>query len=471
LNSEVSVEETAALDSLFSTFVYKDLYSSENSGFDAVVSNDDLNPGDYTSIVAAFAAGRQDVYVRNGTYYEMGDIIIPDRGQLVGESPGKVFVILPNGGAVKILGLGNGAYESSGTNGIVSGTSIVTGVGTSFTNLTPGQFILLGTNFYDIASIESDTSLTLEDTYIGKTLISKNMKAHSLFSGIRLANMIVYGALGKGIVVTGLRHGSFSNVAIYKCVGTGICFLDCAELSIQSLVVNSCGGDGVSIDKCITVSMNTVNNYNNGGNGYSIMDCQDVNSISCTSESNGLNGYDISAGSRSIALSACILRHNNLDGARIRTGAKTVTANCINSSQNGINGISVDYSENFYLMGSEIRENDENGIVAKNGSNNVSILGNVVCDNRGRGILLDTVTRSKIGYNDVCCEDLSSTGPSCEIAVQGVSSNLTISNNNSSYMTIGASVTKSIISLNVTTEAEIDDSSTGGITNNNLFGG
>jgi len=137
----LSPSQKTALDSLVSSYTYTaPVQPSKVVSHQVVVSNDPNNPGDYSSISEAFDAGEESVLVRHGIYYESSDIIIQDAGQLSGEIQGKTIIVFTGPYSIKIDGSG-GVKEDIGTISITHNTDIVTGVGTTFTNLSSEQFI------------------------------------------------------------------------------------------------------------------------------------------------------------------------------------------------------------------------------------------------------------------------------------------------------------------------------------------
>lgn len=184
----------------------KTLLSSNNTitkTYDAII--DASGKGDYTSVAQAFIDGKSSVLVRNGIYYESNNIEIPNNGRLVGEANGQVYIVMIGNNSLKCdPSLGN--YENSGTISITKDTSNITGVGTFFTNLTVGDFILVANNFFKILSITDDTNLILEDTYRGNNISGNNYIAQKMFTGLSIENIIIAGSSNTGIFFRGVRH-------------------------------------------------------------------------------------------------------------------------------------------------------------------------------------------------------------------------------------------------------------------------
>lgn len=465
---DLSTTQKDNLDSFFTNYVYTPLQLSDTSAFDAVVSNDPLNPGDFTLISDAFNAGRYNIFVRAGVYIEMGDIVIPDRGQITGEAQSTVTIVFPTGGAIKIDALQGNPPETTGTFDILSGTNIVTGTGTQFTNLTAGNFIRIGTNYYDIASIESDTQLTIWDTIVGKDYINQPVLAHPIYSGNRLCNLIIYGGnpavTTPAVVFRGVRNGSMMYLAIYKC-GGGIDVSYSAELSFNSMVINTCFGDGVVIDHCVTASLNILNNFNNVGYGFHIKgDSENIILNSCTSETNSKTGILIDGNSNYIFATDCVVKHNKESGLII-DNSKHVSLSTVEFSGNTQNGGVVQNSKNIIVRGCFMCDNLLSGIKFISNENSDTFDCDVI-NNSEYGIYYENVTKSKITNNTVRKGD-SVLEISGQIYITGTSANSNISNNNSESLKIDATVQKCITSLNIT-ESAITDNSTGGINVNNL---
>ena len=149
---------------------------------------------------------------RNGYSQIFGQYIKAKDGSKIGvnfpitEHVGTTFT-----GSVSI----NGAFSfplSNGTVSIASGSpNVVTGVGTTFTRITPGDFIIIAGVSYGVGTIASDTSLTLVTPYTGFPQVgglpqSVNGLSYRSF-GARTASSIVTGSAQTKFVTDQIKAG------------------------------------------------------------------------------------------------------------------------------------------------------------------------------------------------------------------------------------------------------------------------
>lgn len=487
--SSLTTPQKTALDSLISAYTYAPIPEpSKSIIFDAYVSNDQFHKGDYTSISTAFQAGNSSVYIRKGTYYETSDIIIPNGGQFYGEAPGYVYVILLGGAKVISDAIAGNPEETTGTISMNNSTNQVVGVGTTFTNLAPGQFILIGTNYFPIASITDNTNLTTVDTYFGQNVVDQPLKANSIYSGIRITNAIFYGSTNEAIYIRGVRNSAFDSLAIYNC-GKGIIMKDSADLSILSIIINHCGGDGFEIDNCYSLSLNIVNNYNNVGNGFIVKgNSFNLNIHTCTSESNGGYGFLFMDTVNLMNITDCVVKFNVNDGILMDANVRYISISSIDCSFNGGHGVHLKGKNTFAGEGF-IVSNSGDGIHLAPGSMCCSVEANTITSNGGYGIHCSGESSSVLGnhveqnvgggaivddciacaFSDNVFRDNDPKG----VVIKPTSTQIIFNSNivkqsSTKTIEIESGVTNCIVSLNIL-DIAVDDSSTGSIVTNNLI--
>ena len=488
--SSLDTVQEAELVNVIHSYTFIDIapiHVSKSHG--ALVSNDLDNPGDYFSISEAFAAGEQSVYVKNGVYYESSDIIIGNFGQLIGESTGGVSIVLLNGHSIKADGSG-GIIESAGTISITHNTNIVTGIGTTFTNLAPGNFILIGTNYHNILSIESDTSLTMITTYQGITIINDAYYASAMHSGIIINNIIIISpnmlTAGVGLYFRSIRHSYISAIVITK-TNPNIILQNCSDISISDIIVYTGNGDGIEIYNCHSVLLNTINVFNNTDNGVYINNCVDVIISGCAGENNSSNGFMI-VNSKFVKIINSVLKYNNNNGIHIDANShgSIMSNNTIYKNKNvGI----ISFSSNNTILGNIISTNGMYGIQA--GVNN-AVTNNQIISNTDYGIFLPAssdmciISNNQIDICDSNCIQVESSECliSNNIITNSLSNGIYI-NGSDNYVTgnivklndetgilIGSLSLDNIISLNIaknnTTSNLVDNGTNTVLLNNNI---
>jgi len=277
-----------------------------------IVSTIDDECCNYNSIANAFSDGNADVYVRNGTYTESSDIIIPTGGKLIGESLG-VIITLSSGASVKVDGSA-GVKETAGTISVTNGSATVTGSGTTFTNLSSNQFILIDYTYHEIGSITNDTSLELVNIYRGVTKSGFVYQAQNMSSCVSIENIIINGSSGTGLSLRATRIANVKNV-IVSGNGTNVSVVDCGDCTLD--VVNA--------------QNSTV------GPGVLIQDSNDITFSSCTMTNNTTHGVHMDSTSNHVTISECSVTNNNT-GIECSNDIGSIKGCFISSSvTNGIN--------------------------------------------------------------------------------------------------------------------------------------
>lgn len=503
-SDEVSIEFSAALDSTdqttfestVSSYVYEPIPDDTiSTSFEAVVSNNVLYPSDYTSVAAAFASGASSVFVRSGIYYEFADIVIPDRGQLMGESPGNTIILLLGGNS--IISDAGGVMETTGTIDLGNYSKAVTGTGTTFTNLVAGTFILLSTNYYEIASIESDTALTLVDTYVGNSITNTAFRAQAMYTGCRIAQLSISSSTSHGIRLRGIRHGSIYALAIYGC-NPCIELENCSDVQLLAVIPQYSLSSGLVIKSCVSISLNTFNAFNNASHGIDVSgDCVNIVLISGACENNNGCGFNVQSGAYLLNLSSCAFKNNNSDGVRLAAGVMCCAINNAEIVLNGGMGINsvamnsvigsctihdnvshgVHVGNNGILDGNKILRNGGDGILVASDADHVLIADNSMSDNAGNGITTSgayTIINSNCMKNNIVGIYIN------DVSSPIISGNAVTSNSGNGIELFGAS-TDAIISGNkvdnclngivnsstshrsVITSNHVDDNTTDGI--------
>ena len=409
--------QKTSLDALVNVYTYTvSVKPSVTASHQVVVSNDPNNLGDYTSIAAAFNAGESAVFVRNGTYIETSDIVIPNGGQLTGELPGQTIIVLAGPYSISIDGSG-GVQESVGTISITNNTSIVTGVGTMFTNLSVGNFILLGTNYYDILTIDSDTQVTLKDTYIGINVVNSNYTAQPMYTGCVISSLIIAGSYTNGIYVRAMRHGNIDAVAVTNCTQS-VVLDNCSDLSIHQLICTFSGGIGLEMINCTSMSLNTVNVFNSLSHG---MEVSGLNLVfaSCACENNNSCGIHILSNATFVNMNNCVIKNNNNLGIMAELNALYISITDTEISTNNGYGINLLGHHNnvssCFIIGNK-------GIGASVGLENV-LIGNSILDNLGDGIRMPSGSDYCI-VTDNSMEDNTGIGINALAIKSGISNNI-----------------------------------------------
>jgi len=370
--------------------------------YDAIV---DVNgTGDYPSIKEALDAGNVTLYIKNGTYIEPYDLIIPNGGIMVGEVATQVVIYLYGAASIKIDG-SNGVYYSNGTVNVTFGSNIVTGTGTTFTSASAGQYILISQNYYEITAINSDTSLVIEYIYNGSNLSNQTYIIQPMYLGVFLRDLIVMGSYSSGIYIRATQHLIISTITIIQC-NTSIEMSYCSSSIIDSVAsVNSTNigfdilqsnaiswcncetynsaSHGINFSGyCTNITIDGLLSSNNNGHGINFMNnCSDINIVNAISTDNYQNGINTDPSTSSVIIGNSTFSENNLNGVEFK-GILNLISNCIIT---GNNASGVNAGSNGIINNSQIKYNVLDGITMLDDSNCV-ISGNRILLNNRYGV-------------------------------------------------------------------------------------
>jgi parallel beta-helix repeat protein len=351
--------------------------------YDTIV--DANGDGDYTSIVSAFSAGKKTVFVKQGIYVETADIVIPDGGCLVGEAAGLVKIVFSGNFSVKSDGSG-GSKETAGTVSITIDTKTVTGSGTTFTNLSVGDYICLGDVFYKIDSITDNTSLEIVETYRGNSFSGLGYIAQKMNVGVCLCNVVVNGSDGVGVYFRACHHLMLCSISLNSNTGDNLEIVDSGFVSCVSCISEHSGAKGIEIDNTLSVKFTNSAIKNNTGIGIDIINSsRNIIIDGCVASNNGGDGINITSSSSHVNITDCIITRNDLKGINTDSGTIEITIDgcLIEYNDAGIDYDSTDSRITSCLIGG----NANDGIV---GGDSAVIDGNHIADNGGVGINLDS---------------------------------------------------------------------------------
>lgn len=375
--------------------------------YDAIVAP---SGGDYTLPSAAFTGGAVAVFVKSGTYVETADIDLPDGALLVGEDN----VVIDLSGGFSLIADGNGgSVDTDGTLAITNGTNTVTGTGSTFLGNSPGEFILIGDSFYEIASIASDTSLTLVDTYRGDNVSGQAVILQTMYSGVSIQNIKLTGGTGtQSALLRGCRQSYVRDLVIEDDALLGLKIEDSGNSVFLGLTIENGGGIACEVDRSYSIRITSSMFANNGGDGIDINNSvenlllEQLSSVNngddgiqmatssgpvlvtgCNISGNAAKGINTFTGSMGMTVDGCIIEKNGEDGCDL-DGSNHTVSNCI-ISNNGDHAIQAGASSVF--TGNQLLSNGVNGINVSNTSDTI-ISHNVISNNTDYGIELDTTT-------------------------------------------------------------------------------
>ncbi len=410
-------------------------WQTPKKSFDAIVAP---SGGDYTLPSAAFTAGAVSVLVKTGTYTETADIIIPDGGKLIGEELGVILTM----GAFRVVLDGNGGTkETTGTITFTNNSTAVVGSGTTFTNLSNGDYIGLGADFYEIQTITDATNLVLAVAWAGRTRSGFPMFGQTMFNNMVVENLTINSSTSTdaGLFCRGIRDSVIEDVTLNTNTHN-VKIVDCGAMLLHNCTSFDSTNMGFRIDSSRTVRFDHCHSQNNTGDGFHVntsslaikfTGCEadgntidgftvegastDVDIVSCGSKNNQGKGCNTEPGTVRCVISACTIAFNNGDGVDYDGSENVVSGSVISNNQ----GVGVQCGNNGSIVGNQIESNAGNG-VASGGDSNQAITGNHIVSNGGDGIIISTGDDNTITGNSI----LNNTGTGLNITGAGAVSNI-----------------------------------------------
>jgi hypothetical protein len=367
---EINDIEKTELDTIIGQHI--PLTNAPGPTYDVIV--DSNGNGDYLLPSDAFADGHVTVYLRNGIYFETKDVVIPDYGSIYGESGGNVVIYFSGSNSI-IIDATNGINEKIGTINVVNNSNIVSGTDTTFTNLSPGNYILIKANYHKIMSITDDTHLIIESNYMGVPISGLKYMAQNMYTGIHLENIIVAGSTSYGIFIRGCRHYTLMCIAIRKNA-KNLYIADSGDNGSRCILIDSGNGDGLTLHNCVSMSFVSIDVYNNNGCGIRIEEfSESITFTTCKTSNNNGDGFNISDESIDVVMNMGVVKLNSGNGIKINSGANgTMISNC-SVHNNGGSGIHTNGSD-CIINGNRFSGNNT-GITIIGGLDNIVSLNNL----------------------------------------------------------------------------------------------
>ena len=360
-------------------------------------------PGEDISraIIAMSEAGGGTVQLLPITYFVSQDISVLSNITLQGAGIGNTIIDFGAGAfSVNIQG---SSRSTSGTATATEGSVTVTGVSTTFTNARAGDMFyvtLNKTNFYsEIASIESDTSLTLIDAWPMPNVATVTFSIIGATRNVGVRNLTVQNSAASGgtLNVDRVINCFFENLRVYKnTVGGGIeinTMLDSEFRNVES----SYNGNATSDHGFEMQSMKRTSFYNcsangNAGDGFNFASAGTSESgfYSCVADGNGSDGFSLD-GDR-LTFIACRAAGNDANGFITTSTSDRVAFSSCFTIDNGSDGIEV-AGDDTTLFGCILDNNDSYGINIASTADNTRII-NCSFVNTGTGTITDGGTNT-----------------------------------------------------------------------------
>lgn len=381
--------------------------------YDAIVSTSGA-AGTYPLLSTAISAGKTKIFIQSGTYNETSQVVLPTGVKITGQQASNTIITATGLSSPLLFYDGSGGIaQSAGTISISNGTSSVTGSGTTFTALSPGNFILIAGIFYTIGNVTSNTALTITELYRGRSLVGSPYVAYGMTQGPRIeeVSLVNISSSSSGLSIKGVSRCLLRNMTV-QGFNNNILISQATSVQLELTLARSGLGSGITFTDVYNSAIKTVGCANNAVNGL-LMNGSTFNII-CSqliSNNNGSHGVLVSSATNVVNIIDSIVENNAADG--INTSSTTSNINVVSCSvyKNAV-GINCGGTANAYtcnvvtyntshgivcggndlVSANTVAFNGGNGISASNSSNN-AITANTIHDNTGDGVAVSALTQ------------------------------------------------------------------------------
>lgn len=360
------------------------------------------NPADIQLSIDSLIKTGGTVTLTGETFTLASDIILRSGVRLQGQKESKT--ILDFNSTAHSIKFEDSTVYSTGTITSISMGVVVTGSGTSWsTNVTAGQHLFLQNRHYKIASVDSDTQLTLSEGYINNaSLPGASYRISTILVDVELSELTVINSTDDGLKINGGRRILIDNCT-FQANNVGVDFDYVTEVKGEVMTVVANASDGVQFTNCGYFYMNSAPSAGNGGHGYILNNCETlpltftgadanagdgINATDCTKclfnvEASGNGGYGIQfvSGCTLNYIERSLLIGNTSDGVKLtETSDNNIIVNNIFNA-NGAYGINIaDSTDDSNLLANNQYLNSITGDYSDSGTDTIIIDGSSPVD-------------------------------------------------------------------------------------------
>jgi hypothetical protein len=346
--------------------------------YDAVVESS--GNGTYPNIKSAvddiIKAGGGKIIIKNGTYVLDSNIMLSSNISIEGESLDGVIIDCNN----FEIATDYEALYSTGTLSATHDSNIFTGDGTLWlSNLSAGDYVFLGDNPFEISSVDSDTQLTLIETYFGRSVSTYSYMAGTFSKNISLKNLTTKNNnenSDNAINIANVINSEIDNIKVEDCSGTSsyaVAFNNFYNSSATNIKIKNCDCGGLYIGGIGGIYSN-IYIQNCSWYGAYINSCFFINATNFNISNVKDDAVHINT-LRYSSLSNFIILNSGLLGVHLSTSSLYNVLNNISIDQCASDGLRIDESSSYNLI------------------KNCKLTGN-----EGYGI---NITSTALGHNDI----------------------------------------------------------------------
>lgn len=318
----------------------------------------DASPELQQALDTLHSRGGGTLYLKAGTYTIKTALTGYSGISIIGENQGTTILNFAST-AANLSFAGTNLYNTGTLSSIASGL-VVTGSGTSWlANVVAGMMIFIGTRWYQIASVDSNTQITLAE--FCNDFVSGAYRITTPVFSVRLQEFAVKSSTGSGIKLTDVRNVLIDRVTSQQN-NVGFEFDNVSELALTACLGVANTSHGFDLTGTGLVAGNSCLGNNNGGSGWVLNTCDDVALISCTGQNNTADGMNFTS-CTDIAVISAANSGNGSQGAECVSGNTGMTFALGNYNDNTSDGIKLTATSDGILINSPVlKDNGGYGI-------------------------------------------------------------------------------------------------------------
>lgn len=306
-------------------------------------------------------------------------------------------------GSTGYLSFSSTKSYSTGTITSIASSVVVTGSGTAWlANVMPGQQLFLGTRWYKIASVITDTQLILAEGYGDNVTLPATYRIATICDNVSLSNITLQNSSGTALTFFDSRRATLRNVYTLTS-NIGATFTNCSEIDANRVLAITNVSDGIRLTNVGLFNWSSINTPANGANGIKFSNVKSGSLFACASDGNAGDGFNLTE-----AVDTAFLAEANGNGGQgyeLVSDCDSVVIYSASASFNTSDGIRLTAtSDNVKIYGNKITFNGGFGMnIAASSCDNTIIAVNSFASNSS-GAASDsgtgTVVRGNSGLAD-----------------------------------------------------------------------
>lgn len=235
------------------------------------------------------ASGGGKIFLSAGTYKAPSNLTGYSGIEIIGEDVSTTIIDFGNASR-SFLWSGTNVY-TTGTISGVSGFVNVTGSGTAWlSHVTAGQNLFIGTRWYTIAAVTSDTTLILAEAYGDNVSFPSSYRIATVISGVVIQDVTIINSTSTALAFTDTKDLELVRVQLIAN-NIGITLNNVSRAKIDQIIIAESTSDGSQLTNCGLFNVSAWQAAGNGGNGFTLNNVKTVPFLFSSSTSNAGDGF------------------------------------------------------------------------------------------------------------------------------------------------------------------------------------